>query len=133
MANESPAPRTAGATHPRTTDSHWIRTTEATDHPPLTDDITVDVAVVGGGIAGLSTAWELTREGGRSVAVLEADRIATGVTGFTTAKVTAQHGLIYDRLRRTRGPEGARLYARSQQAAVERVAEVSSALGIACE
>ncbi|GGW40287.1 FAD-dependent oxidoreductase [Streptomyces xantholiticus] len=135
MSNDSHSPRVAEGTHSRTrtTDSHWIRTSDTTSYPPLTTDLEVDVAVVGGGIAGLSTAWELTREGGRSVVVLEADRIATGVTGFTTAKVTAQHGMIYDRLRRTRGTEGARLYARSQQAAVERVAEVASALGIECE
>ncbi|MFJ8074297.1 FAD-dependent oxidoreductase [Streptomyces sp. NPDC096176] len=110
-----------------------MHTSETTSYPPLDGDLTVDVAVVGGGIAGLSTAWELTREGGRSVVVLEADRIAAGVTGFTTAKVTSQHGLVYDRLRRTRGAEGARLYAHSQQEAVERVAEVSAALGIDCE
>ncbi|MFF3290377.1 FAD-dependent oxidoreductase [Streptomyces sp. NPDC003023] len=110
-----------------------MRTSDSTSYPPLTADLEVDVAVVGGGVAGLSTAWELTREGGRSVVVLEADRVAAGVTGFTTAKVTAQHGMIYDRLRRTRGPQGARLYAQSQQAAVERVAEVTSALGITCE
>ncbi|MGW7469258.1 FAD-dependent oxidoreductase [Streptomyces xantholiticus] len=135
MSNDSHSPRVAEETHSRTrtTDSHWIRTSDTTSYSPLTADLEVDVAVVGGGIAGLSTAWELTREGGRSVVVLEADRIATGVTGFTTAKVTAQHGMIYDRLRRTRGTEGARLYARSQQAAVERVAEVASVLGIECE
>ncbi|WP_413470923.1 FAD-dependent oxidoreductase [Streptomyces peucetius] len=134
MSN-SHSPRVNDRAHsrPRTTDSHWMRTSDTTSYRPLTADLEVDVAVVGGGIAGLCTAWELTREGGRSVVVLEADRIAAGVTGFTTAKVTAQHGMVYDRLRRTRGVEGARLYARSQQAAVERVAEVASVLDIDCE
>jgi glycine/D-amino acid oxidase-like deaminating enzyme len=47
---------------------------------------------VGAGIAGLSAAWELTRRG-RSVAVLEADRIVTGVTGYTTAKLSSLHTL----------------------------------------
>jgi hypothetical protein len=73
--------------------------------------------VVGGGIAGLSTAWKLARQG-REVAVLEAGRLAAGVTARTTAKLIALYTLVYDHLRRTRGPEGARLYAHSQSAAI---------------
>lgn len=113
-------------------ESFWMATGGVTDHPPLTEDITVDVVVVGGGIAGLSTAWELAGAG-RTVAVLEADRIAAGVSGYTTAKVSALHTLVYDRLRRTRNEDAARLYALSQQGAVERVAEIVAALGIACD
>jgi glycine/D-amino acid oxidase-like deaminating enzyme/nitrite reductase/ring-hydroxylating ferredoxin subunit len=117
---------------PGSDESYWMHSSDSTRFAPLTGDITVDVAVVGGGVAGLSAAWEVA-ESGRSVAVIEADRIATGVSGYTTAKLTAQHGLVYERLRRTRGPEAARLYARSQQDAVERVAELASGLGIDCE
>lgn len=113
-------------------ESYWMETAPAPSRPPLSDDIEVDVVVVGGGVAGLSTAWELAREG-RSVAVLEADRIAAGVTGHTTAKLTALHSLVYERLRRTRGPEAARLYAQSQQQAVEHVASVAAQLGIDCD
>ncbi|BCL26652.1 FAD-dependent oxidoreductase [Streptomyces aurantiacus] len=113
-------------------ESFWMATADATDHPALTEDTTVDVVVVGGGIAGLSTAWELARTG-RTVAVLEADRIAAGVTGHTTAKVSALHTLVYDRLRRTRDQDAAGLYARSQQGAVERVAEIVAMLDIACD
>ncbi|WP_405825864.1 FAD-dependent oxidoreductase [Streptomyces sp. NBC_00838] len=113
-------------------ESFWMATAGATDHPALTEDVTVDVVVVGGGVAGLSTAWELVTAG-RTVAVLEADRIAAGVTGYTTAKVSALHTLVYDRLRRTRDRDAARLYARSQQGAVERVAEIVATLGISCD
>ncbi|MEW2578520.1 FAD-dependent oxidoreductase [Streptomyces syringium] len=127
----SPATDPADAL-PGIAESHWMATAPATAHPPLTSDLEVDVAVIGGGIAGLSAAWELV-EAGRSVAVLEADRIAAGVSGHTTAKVTALHTLVYGRLRRTRGSEDARLYARSQQEAVERVAEITAALGVDCE
>jgi glycine/D-amino acid oxidase-like deaminating enzyme/nitrite reductase/ring-hydroxylating ferredoxin subunit len=112
--------------------SYWMETAPDGRHPALTEDLDVDVAVIGAGIAGLSTAWELTRAG-RSVAVLEAGRVAAGVTGHTTAKVTALHTLVYDKLRRTRGPEGARLYARSQSEAIERAAGIAGELGIDCD
>lgn len=112
--------------------SYWMETTPATAHPPLTGDTEADVAVVGGGVAGLATAWELTRAG-RRVVLLEAHRVASGSTGHTTAKVTALHNRVYDHLRRTRGPDGARLYARSQQEAVERVVEVTAELGVDCD
>lgn len=112
-------------------ESFWTATGGTTGHPSLAEDITVDVVVLGGGIAGLSTARELAGTG-RTVAVLEADRIAAGVSDYTTAKVSALHTLVYDRLRRTRNEE-AGLYALSQQGAVERVAEIAGALGIACD
>ncbi|MEV8593203.1 FAD-dependent oxidoreductase [Streptomyces sp. NPDC052012] len=112
--------------------SYWLETAPDGHHGALTADTDVDVAVIGAGIAGLCTARELARAG-RSVAVLEAGRIAAGVTGHTTAKVTALHTLIYDKLRRTRGSEGARLYARSQSEAIEHTAGVVEELGIDCE
>lgn len=106
--------------------------TEPTSYPAVTGDVQADVAVVGGGIAGLSTAWELTRAG-RSVVVVEADRIAAGVTGYTTAKLSAQHTLIYAQLRKSFDAETARLYAQSQLEAVEHVAETVNELGIDCD
>lgn len=113
--------------------SYWLETAPPGEPaPPPAHDLAVDVAVVGGGIVGLSAAWELAGQG-REVAVLEAGRLAAGVTGHTTAKLTALHTLVYDRLRRTRGPEGARLYARSQSAAISHAAEIVDELDIDCE
>src|SRR5690606_30604372 len=112
--------------------SYWIQSAPGDRYPARTGDLDVDVAVIGGGIAGLCTARELARAG-RSVAVLEAGRIAAGVTGHTTAKITALHTLVYGKLRRTRGAEGARLYARSQAEAIEHTADLVTELGIDCD
>ncbi|GAB3651604.1 FAD-dependent oxidoreductase [Glycomyces tarimensis] len=113
-------------------ESYWIASTDAGPHPKLNADLDFDVAVIGGGIAGLCAAWELARAG-RSVAVLEAGRLAAGVTGHTTAKLTVQHGLVYAHLRETFGAEAARMYAESQTAAMEHAFTVAEALGIDCE
>jgi len=75
---------------------------EASARGSLRTSAEADVAVVGGGIVGLTTALLLARTG-RSVVVVEADRIAAGVSGYTTAKVTAGHGLIYSHLERSFG------------------------------
>ncbi|GAA4802716.1 FAD-dependent oxidoreductase [Streptomyces ziwulingensis] len=112
--------------------SYWIDTAPGRPRPALAEDLEVEVAVIGAGVAGLCTAFELARAG-RRVAVLEAGQVAAGVTGHTSAKLTAQHTLIYDKLRRTRGPEGARLYARSQTEAIEHAAALVAELGIDCD
>ncbi|KUO09692.1 FAD-dependent oxidoreductase [Streptomyces sp. DSM 15324] len=120
-------------THGGIRGSYWMETAPpGAPSPAPAGDLAVDVAVIGAGMAGLSTAWELVRRG-RSVAVLEAGRVAAGVTGHTTAKLTALHTLVYDRLRRTRGAEGARLYARSQSEAIRHAAGIVGDLGIDCD
>ncbi|WP_231184954.1 FAD-dependent oxidoreductase [Haladaptatus sp. DYF46] len=102
--------------------SLWLETTEETDYGSLETGVDVDVAIVGGGIAGLSTAAELM-DSEKTVAVLEADRVCSGVTARTTAKLTSQHGLKYDRIRSRFGRERARQYAAANEAAIETVAE----------
>jgi glycine/D-amino acid oxidase-like deaminating enzyme len=120
------------STLPAAAESYWMDSTEATSYPPLVEAAEVDVAVVGGGVAGICAAWELMTEG-RSVAVLEADRVAAGVTGYTTAKLSSLHTLKYAHLRDSQGADAARLYAQSQQDAIEHVARTSTELGIHCE
>jgi glycine/D-amino acid oxidase-like deaminating enzyme/nitrite reductase/ring-hydroxylating ferredoxin subunit len=111
--------------HGRTRDeSPWLATTDSPRYPALEADRTVDVAVIGAGIAGLSAAIQLV-ERGKRVAVIERDRVGAAVTGHTTAKVTSQHGLRYDHLLDTVGEAGARQYADANQNAVKEIAERS--------
>jgi glycine/D-amino acid oxidase-like deaminating enzyme/nitrite reductase/ring-hydroxylating ferredoxin subunit len=117
---------------PGTPESYWIDSTPMTSYPQLADDTEVDVAVIGGGIAGVCTAWEVATTG-RSVVLLEADRIVTGVTGYTTAKLSSLHTLAYARITRAFGKDAARLYAQSQQSAVERAAALAAELRIDCD
>ena len=99
-------------------DSLWQKTARLPRFEPLDTDLTADVLVIGGGMAGILCAHVLKRAGADCVLV-EAGRLCGGVTGDTTAKVTAQHGLIYYRLLEQVGEEGARLYLQANQRAVE--------------
>lgn len=109
--------------------SYWIESTPTTHYPALDSTVDVDVCVVGGGITGLLTAWELA-DAGLSVAVLERGRIAASVTGYTTAKLTSQHGLRYARLSAEHCADAARTYGQINESAVRRIRTIASELGI---
>jgi len=113
-------------------ESLWIATTPRTGYPRLAGEATADVAVLGGGIAGLTTAALLV-EAGLSVVVVEARRIAAGVSGYTTAKVTSLHDLVYRDLARHHGEETARLYGEANQAGLERIARFVERQRIDCD
>lgn len=86
---------------------------------PMPGNIRVDVAIIGAGLCGLLTAYRLLENGVRSIAVIEEGEICQGTSAHTTAKITSQHGLIYDKLLQGIGVEKARQYALANQAAVE--------------
>lgn len=112
--------------------SYWLTSAPppgAEPAPPLND---VDVAVVGGGIAGITTAY-LLKQTGRTVGLVEANQVLSGVTGHTTAKATAQHGLIYAHLEKHFGPETAAVYGAGQSAALDFIGAESARLGVDCE
>jgi glycine/D-amino acid oxidase-like deaminating enzyme/nitrite reductase/ring-hydroxylating ferredoxin subunit len=102
--------------------SLWLDTSGDGDFPALDRPLAVDVAILGGGIVGISTALLLKRAG-MTVAVVEAERVGTGVTGHTTAKLSSLHGLCYDRLSSSFGDDGARAYGEANQAGIEQVAQ----------
>jgi glycine/D-amino acid oxidase-like deaminating enzyme/nitrite reductase/ring-hydroxylating ferredoxin subunit len=113
-------------------ESFWIATADARPYPPLSGEIHVDVAIVGGGIVGIM-AGTFLKEAGKTVAILEAGRVAEGVTGHTTAKITSLHTLIYDDLIDRLGEDKARLYAESNQAAIEIIRQLCVDRDLACD
>jgi glycine/D-amino acid oxidase-like deaminating enzyme len=112
--------------------SVWLDSVGMPTFSSLGEDLEVDVAVVGGGLVGLTTALLAQRAGAR-VAVLEATRIGAGTSGHTTGKVTSQHRLVYADLIERHGQEAAQTYAEANQAGVEQVARLVGEFGIECD
>lgn len=86
----------------------------------LRDNIRTDVCIVGGGIAGMTTAYLLANEG-RSVVVLDDGAIGGGMTGRTTAHLTNAYDDRYVEMEKLHGEDGARLIAQSHTAAIDKV------------
>lgn len=87
--------------------------------PRLESDVKTDVLIIGGGMAGILTAYAM-EQAGIDYLLIEADTICSGVTRNTTAKITSQHGLIYSKLLKMHGKEAARLYFDANEAALEK-------------
>ena len=99
--------------------SIWTETTNLPSFNALDGDIKTDVLIVGGGIAGILCAYNL-QKAGVDYALIEAEKICGGITKNTTAKVTAQHGLIYQDLIKKFGIDAARAYFKANQSSVEK-------------
>jgi glycine/D-amino acid oxidase-like deaminating enzyme len=117
---------------PEVPSSFWMYSTETTNYPQLNEDLKVDIAIVGGGIVGITTAY-LLKQAGVSVAVLDADRILQGTTAHTTSKLTSQHAIIYAKIKKQMGEELARLYAEANQYAIDMVEKIMQEKSIQCD
>lgn len=112
--------------------SIWSESVRLEPRPSLPGDLETEAVVIGGGMAGILTAYYLKERGVEAI-VLEAARIGGGQTQNTTAKVTSQHGMVYDKLLRTVGEEKARQYAAANQRAVEEYRRLVREKGIDCQ
>ena len=111
---------------------YWIRNARAQHFEPMREDVEVDVAIIGGGIVG-TIAARLLKDSGQTVAIVEAGRVGQGVTGRSTAKVTAQHSLFLQRIAKDHGEEAARTYADANRAGVALIADLVARLGLRCD
>jgi len=100
--------------------SIWLDAAPERSYPRLEGERRYDVAVIGGGITGMTTAL-LAARAGLSVGLVDQHVVGGGTSGHSTAKVTSQHGINYVRLRLTLGAGAARTYGAAQEAAKERI------------
>jgi len=119
-------------TFPQFPESYWLASTDIPNFPKLSEDIRVDVAIVGAGITGITTAYLLSKKG-LNVAVVDAGRILHGTTGHTTAKITAQHDLIYSEFISHFGKEKTRLYYEANHNALQFIKQTVEEFNIDCQ
>src|SRR5215212_8955896 len=112
--------------------SPWLAGFEMPPFQSLTSDTTADVCIVGAGIAGISTAYLLSREGKR-VVVLDDGDVGGGETGRTTAHLVNALDDRYFELERLHGERGAQLAAESHSAAIDCIEAIVGEENIDCE
>ena len=112
--------------------SIWRETSELPQFPHQEQNLKTDVLIVGGGLAGLLCAHRLEQDGVDYV-LIEADRICSGISGNTTAKITSQHGLIYEKMFRRFGAERAKGYYQANQNALKTYENLAKELSFSFE
>ncbi|WP_404430394.1 FAD-dependent oxidoreductase [Sutcliffiella horikoshii] len=112
--------------------SLWKEQDSDNSFSPLTEDVSADVTVIGAGITGITVAYLLAKEG-LKVALLEAGKVIGGTTGFTTAKISSQHGLIYQDLIKQHGLEKAQFYYEANQEGLSFIQDSIDNLQIDCD
>jgi glycine/D-amino acid oxidase-like deaminating enzyme/nitrite reductase/ring-hydroxylating ferredoxin subunit len=112
--------------------SYWNATATASNFPALADEVNADVAIVGGGIVGV-TAARILKDRGLKVALVEARRVGEEVTGKSTAKITSQHNIKYTVIERKFGQDCAQFYADANETGLRTIVELAERHGIACD
>ncbi|MBX0332006.1 FAD-dependent oxidoreductase [Pontibacter sp. HSC-14F20] len=110
----------------------WVENIAMPVTSPLHDNIKCDVCIVGAGIAGVTTAYLLAKEG-RDVVLLEAKEIGGGETSRTTAHLSNALDERFDALIRLFGEDGARLAAQSHGKAIDKIEEIIKEEKIDCD
>lgn len=113
-------------------ESYWIESSKRIVNDKTSENHKIDIVIVGAGITGITLAYLLVQAGVK-VALIDADRIIHGTTGHTTAKITAQHGLIYDKLMNQSGIEKASLYYKANSEAIQFITNTIQKHQISCD
>ncbi|KEF36752.1 FAD dependent oxidoreductase [Schinkia azotoformans MEV2011] len=117
---------------PQFPEPYWRDGIDFPEFKQLDGDLETDVVIVGGGITGITAAYLLVKEGVK-VALIDAGKLLNGTTGHTTAKITAQHDLIYDELISHFGINKARLYYEANTNALNFIKNTINELKIDCD
>lgn len=113
-------------------ESVWSKSTEIKNHRKLNKNLDVDTIVIGAGITGILIANTLT-EKGIDTAVIEANTVCSGQTKNTTAKITSQHGAIYDKIIKYYGLNAAKQYAGANEKAINDYEKLINKNNIDCD
>ncbi|MEN1969428.1 FAD-dependent oxidoreductase [Lentibacillus sp. N15] len=117
---------------PQFPEAYWVDSVAFPEFPELDQSIQADIGIVGGGIVGITAAYLLSQQK-MNVVLLDANRLANGTTGHTTAKITAQHGLIYDELIQHFGIDKTKLYYQAAMEAKQLIEDLIKEHDISCE
>src|SRR5699024_7122521 len=117
---------------PQFPESYWRDSVELSDFPQLNESKKTDIGIVGGGITGITAAYLLAKQNIK-VTLIDAGLILNGTTGHTTAKITAQHGLIYDEFSNHYGIEKTNLYYKANIEAANLIEQIIQELEIDCD
>ena len=112
--------------------SLWLEENKIKEFPELEKDEKADICIIGAGIFGISTAYYLSQNG-YNVILIERNKIASKVTGHTTAKITSQHGLIYHYLLNQYGIDFAKKYFNANQGAITEIERIIQENNIECD
>src|SRR5688500_1682224 len=111
--------------------SYWIDSVKPLEFETLNKSIEADILIIGGGIAGLTTAYQLLRSG-RNITLMEDGFIGSGETGRTTAHLTCALDDRYYKIEKTFGEEGSRKAVESHMAAIDWIDKTVKEEGIDC-
>ncbi len=113
--------------------SYWIKSVkEKKKFKPLNENIKTDICIIGGGLAGLTTAYYLSKYKIKTV-LIEKDEICKQTSGNSTAKITSQHGLIYKYLTDSKGKDFARKYYEANEKAIRNIKSIIDEEKIECD
>ena len=110
--------------------SLWSETVKLDGFALLKGDAKTNVLIIGGGMAGILCAYFL-QNAGVDYILAEANKIGGGITKNTTAKITAQHGLLYHKLLKNAGTEKTQMYLNANQSALDEYRRLC--VGIDCD
>lgn len=112
--------------------SYWLKDSKKKKYPTLKSNIDTDILIIGGGINGISIAYELSKYD-YNIALVEQNELYHATTGYTTGKVTFQHGYIYQHLIKSKGKDNAKLYYQGNLLAISHIQEIIKEHNIECD